>query len=56
MRPSKSRSNKPLQILLNHFIFREAAEAKAAAEQSQAAQSLPPEPAQNCGEPLANIR
>jgi len=35
---------------------KEAAEAKAAADQTQAAQSLPPEPAQNCGEPLANIR
>ena len=56
MRPSKSKCMKPLQGLLNYFIFREAAEAKAAAEQSQAAQSLPPEPAQNCGEPLANIR
>ena len=37
-------------------IPREAAEAKAAAEQSQAASSLPPEPAQNCGQSVANLR
>ena len=55
MRPSEIRGN-ILEHLIEPFISREAAEAKAAAEQSQAAQSLPPEPAQNCGQPLANIR
>merc|ERR1719150_1265492 len=35
---------------------KEAAEAKAAAEQSQAASSLPPEPDQNCGQSVANLR
>merc|ERR550519_2433667 len=35
---------------------KEAAEAKAAMEQSEAASTLPPEPAANCGEVLANIR
>merc|ERR1719412_2565415 len=35
---------------------KEAAEAKAAAEQSQAASSLPPEPAQSCGQSVANLR
>ena len=37
-------------------MFREAAEAKAAMEQSEAASTLPAEPAADCGEVLANIR
>ena len=46
-----------LMIVTKLFsIPREAAEAKAAAEQSQAASSLPPEPAQNCGQSVANLR
>ena len=35
---------------------REAAEAKAAEEQTKAASSLPSEPAADCGQTLANIR
>ena len=38
------------------FFIREAAEAKAVQEQTLAASSLPPEPAVDCGLPLANIR
>ena len=48
-------------IQFSHFLIinplsREAAEAKAAQEQTLAASSLPAEPAADCGLALANIR
>ena len=46
----------PLHFLIFKHFLREAAEAKAAQEQTQAASSLPAEPSADCGAPLANIR
>ena len=40
----------------NNQLCREAAEAKAAVDQSEALSTLPSEPASDCGQVLANIR
>ena len=60
-RPLSEKNIDPWQFYIDSVLkflqcFREAAEAKAAAEQSQAASSLPPEPDVDCGKTLANIR